>query len=116
MKRIILVLAVSLIVAGLSFAAEPVKSTLADQKELYITIYNSNLGLVKDIREISLVKGISELQFMDVAERINPTTVHIKSLIEPNSLSVLEQNYEYDLLNPSKLLDKYVGQKVKLSR
>ena len=114
MKRIILFLAVSLFVAGVSFADDAVKSTPDDQKEIYITIYNNNLGLVKDIRDISLVKGISELQFIGVAERINPTTVHIKSLIEPDSLSVLEQNYEYDLLNPTKLLDKYVGQKVKL--
>ncbi len=114
MKRIMLFLVVSLIIAGVSFADEVAKSTLDDQKELYITIYNNNLGLVKDIREISLAKGISELQFMDVAERINPTTVHIKSLVDPNSLSVLEQNYEYDLLNPTKLLDKYVGQQVKL--
>ncbi len=114
MKRIMFVLAMSLVVAGDCFAAEPVKSTMDDKEQIYITIYNNNLGLVKDIRNISLRRGISELQFMDVAQRINPTTVHIKSLIEPNSLSILEQNYEYDLLNPSKLLNKYVGQKVKL--
>ena len=52
---------------------------------------------------------------MDVASQIIPTSVHIKSLIDPNSLSVLEQNYEYDLLNPQKLLDKYVGREVKLN-
>ena len=114
MQRIIFVLIISLTIANYISAAEPVKSTLDDQKEIYITIYNSNLGLVKDVRDISLPRGISELQFMGVAEKINPTTVSIKSLIEPNSLSVLEQNYEYDLLNPTKLLDKYVGQQVKL--
>ena len=114
MKRIMFVLAMSLVVAGACFAAEPAKSTIDDQEQIYITIYNNNLGLVKDIRQIYLTRGISELQFMDVAQRINPTTVHIKSLIEPDSLSVLEQNYEYDLLNPAKLLDKYVGEKVKL--
>ena len=114
MRKVILLVVVGLLIASVSFAEDIIKSTLDDQKELYITIYNSNLGLVKDIREIYLPRGVSELQFMGVAERINPTTVHIKSLIEPNSLSVLEQNYEYDLLNPTKLLDKYVGQKVKL--
>ena len=96
MKRIMFVLAMSLVVAGACFAAEPAKSTIDDQEQIYITIYNNNLGLVKDIRQIYLTRGISELQFMDVAQRINPTTVHIKSLIEPDSLSVLEQNYEYD--------------------
>ncbi len=114
MKKIILGLVVSLLIVYSGFAAEPMKSTVEDQKDIYVTIYNSNLGLVKDIREIDLPRGISELQFMGVAERINPTTVNIKSLIEPNSLSILEQNYEYDLLNPGKLLDKYVGQQIKL--
>ena len=51
---------------------------------------------------------------MDVASQIIPTSVYIKSLIDPDSLQVLEQNYEYDLLNPQKLLDKYVGKEVKL--
>ncbi len=87
---------------------------LEDQSSVAITIYNINLGLVKDQREIKLPKGINELRFMDVASQIIPASVHIKSLIEPESLQILEQNYEYDLLNPQKLLDKYVGKEVKL--
>ena len=79
-----------------------------------LTIYNVNLGLVKDQRRIRLPKGIADLRFMDVAAKIIPTSVHINSLINPESLQVLEQNYEYDLLNPQKLLDKYVGKEVKL--
>jgi len=51
---------------------------------------------------------------MDVASQIMPSSVHIKSLVNPETLQVLEQNYEYDLLNPQKLLDKYVGKEVKL--
>jgi hypothetical protein len=51
---------------------------------------------------------------MDVASQIIPASVHIKSLIDPGTLGILEQNYEYDLLNPQKLLDKYVGREVKL--
>ena len=101
-------------VIGMTSANEEVSSTADDQKELFITIYNSNLGLVKDVREITLKPGISELKFMGVAARINPTTVHIKSLVKPESLYVLEQNYEYDLLNPTKLLDKYLDKKVKI--
>jgi hypothetical protein len=87
---------------------------LEDQTGVAVTIYNVNLGLVKDQREIKLAKGMGEVRFMDVASQIIPTSVHIKSLIEPDSLQVLEQNYEYDLLNPQKLLDKYVGKEVKL--
>jgi len=87
---------------------------LEDQTGVAVTIYNVNLGLVKDQREIKLAKGMGEVRFMDVASQIIPTSVHIKSLIDPDSLQVLEQNYEYDLLNPQKLLDKYVGKEVKL--
>ncbi|MBM4278518.1 MAG: DUF4139 domain-containing protein [Deltaproteobacteria bacterium] len=98
----------------IGFAA-PLTSTLKDQQDVAITIYNSNIGLVKDTRLIDLKPGIHELKFMDVAGKIDPTTVHIKSLLNGSSLDVLEQNYEYDLLSPQKLLEKYVGQKVQLA-
>ena len=88
--------------------------TQEQQKEVAITIYNGNLGLVKDIRELALGPGESEVRFMDVASQIDPTTVHLKSLTDPTGLRILEQNYEYDLLNPQKLLDKFVGKSVKL--
>jgi len=94
--------------------AESLISGLEDQRGVEVTIYNVNLGLVKDQRLISLPQGVGELRFMDVAAQIIPTSVHIKSVVDPASLQVLEQNYEYDLLNPQKLLDKYVGKEVKL--
>ena len=94
--------------------AEALSSGLDDQTGVAITVYNVNLGLVKDRREIKLPKGTSDLRFMDIASKIIPTSVSIKSLVDPESLRILEQNYEYDLLNPQKLLDKYVGKEVKL--
>lgn len=89
-------------------------SGLQSQKNVAVTIYNSNLGLVRDTREISLPKGISSIKFMDVAAQIDPTSVLIKSLDHPGGIRVVEQNYEYDLLNPQKLLDKYVGKQMTL--
>ncbi len=94
--------------------AATLTSTLDDQTQVALTIYNSNIGLVKDLREIELADGENELRFMDVAAQIMPATVHIKSLASPPGLSVLEQNYEYDLLSPEKLMEKYVGKEVKL--
>jgi len=93
-----------------------ITTTSQDQQSLSVTIYNSNIGLVRDVRKITLQSGLSELKFMDVAAQINPATVHIKSLTSPGQFSVQEQNYEYDLLNPQKLLDKYVGKEVTLVR
>ncbi|MHB8882212.1 MAG: DUF4139 domain-containing protein [Thermodesulfovibrionales bacterium] len=98
-----------------ALAAEATLSSgLNDQSGLSLTIYNVNLGLVKDQRTVKLPRGSSELRFMDVASQIIPASVHIKSLVEDRSLQVIEQNYEYDLMNPQKLLDKYVGRDVRL--
>jgi hypothetical protein len=94
--------------------AQPLTSAIKDQLDVAITIYNSNIGLVKDTRLIDLKPGVFELKFMDVAAKIDPTTVHIKSLANGSSLNILEQNYEYDLLSPQKLLEKFVGQKIQL--
>lgn len=93
---------------------KPSSTGAGEQTGVALTVYNANLGLVKDQRRITLGRGTGELRFMDVASRIIPTSVHIKSLSDPKSLQVLEQNYEYDLLSPKKLLDKYVGREVKL--
>lgn len=89
-------------------------TTLEDQKEVSVTVYNSNIGLVKDIRQIHLDKGLTDLKFTEVAAQIMPQTVHIKSLTDHSNLEVLEQNYEYDLLTPQKLMDKFVGQEIKV--
>jgi len=97
--------------------AEPpelLSSSLDDQTGVAVTVYNVNLGLVKDQRQMNLPKGKGELRFMDVASKIIPTSVSIRSLVDPDTFQILEQNYEYDLLNPQKLLDKYVGKEVKL--
>ncbi len=87
-----------------------------DQADLAVTVYNSNLALVRDVRQIHLSAGVFPLHFEDVAASINPATVHFRSLSEPTKLSVVEQDYEYDLLEPAKLLQKYVGREVTLVR
>ncbi len=91
-------------------------STLDDQTELALTVYNSDLALVRDVRMLQLPRGTFDLRFMDIAATVNPATVHFRSLSEPARVSVLEQNYEYDLLEPEKLLRKYVGRDVTLVR
>lgn len=111
--RFLPLLALLSLLLPLPAAAAPTVSTVADQTGIALTIYNRNLGLVKDRREIRLGQGSGELRFMDVAAQIIPTSVSIASLAG-GELQVLEQNYEYDLLSPQKLMDKYVGKEVKL--
>ncbi len=91
-------------------------TTLADQADLSVTVYNSDIALVRDVRNLRLPDGTFDLQFMDIAATVNPATVHFRSLTRPGALGVLEQNYEYDLLEPEKLLRKYVGREVTLVR
>jgi hypothetical protein len=100
-----------------AFAApQGASTTLDDQAELAVTVYNSDIALVRDVRNLTLARGTSDLSFMDIAATVNPATVHFRSLTEPARVSVLEQNYEYDLLEPDKLLKKYVGREVTLIR
>jgi hypothetical protein len=122
----ILLLAAVFAVPGVEFAAAQVSdaraaaadaaTTLKDQTDLAVTVYNSNLALVRDVRKLTLPTGAFRLQFEDVAATINPVTVHLRSLTEADHLSVVEQDYEYDLLDPDKLLHKYVGREVTLVR
>src|SRR5579864_574410 len=97
--------------------AVPDQSTsLNDQTDLNVTVYNSNIALVRDVRNLMLPSGSFRLKFMDIAATVNPATVHFRSLTDPDKLGVIEQNYEYDLLEPAKLLHKYVGKEVTLVR
>ena len=98
-------------------ATGPDQSTsLNDQTDLNVTVYNSNIALVRDVRNLTLPSGTFRLKFMDIAATVNPATVHFRSLTDPDKLGVIEQNYEYDLLEPAKLLHKYVGKEVTLVR
>ncbi len=90
------------------------ESSLADQTDVAVTIYNNDLALVRDKRKIKLLPGEQSLRFMDVAQKVRPETVSLKSLTAPGSLAILEQNYEFDLISPSKLMEKYVGKPVRL--
>ncbi|MDP3609201.1 MAG: DUF4139 domain-containing protein [Methylophilus sp.] len=89
-------------------------STAQEQQSLAITIYNDNLALVKDTRNIKLNKGIQSVALRDVSAQIRPETALFKSISALGSISVLEQNFDFDLLSPEKLLEKYVGKTVSL--
>lgn len=104
----------SFLLANCAAYATAMTSTINDQQAVEVTVYNSNIGLVKDTRLLQVPQGEGELKFMDVASSILPYTVQIQSIGPSAGLTVLEQNYEYDLMDPAKLLDKYVGKDIKL--
>jgi hypothetical protein len=73
-------------------------------------------GIVRENREMKLDEGDNTIRFTDVATGIDPTTVSFQSLTAPDAAGVLEQNYEYDLVSADKLLGKYLGKEVQVSR
>nr|WP_298037341.1 DUF4139 domain-containing protein [uncultured Desulfuromonas sp.] len=92
------------------------RSTLADQTGVAVTIYNDGLALVKDRRRVSLEKGESRLALREVSARMRPETALLRSLDHPGAFGVVEQNFDFDLLSPQKLLEKYVGRPVQVVR
>ena len=94
---------------------EPIRSTAEQRDAVAITVYNQNFGLVREVRTLDLRSGRIALEYGDVASGIQPETVHIRPL-GGGDLQVLEQNYQYDLLSPEKLLEKYVGRTVTVYR
>ncbi len=104
------------VVAAKRGAPTDVAATLKNQVDLAVTVYNSNIALVRDVRQVALPAGAFDLRFLDIAASVNPATVHFRSLSEPAKLAILEQNYQFDLLDPQRLLKKYVGRDVTLVR
>ena len=91
-------------------------STLADQQSVAVTIYNENLALIKDVRKVNLGMGPNRLALREVSGGMRPETALLRSLSHAGSLTLLEQNFDFDLLTPAKLLEKYVGREVRIIR
>ena len=91
---------------------QELRSTLDDQQGVAVTIYNQDLALVKDARKVKLKTGLNALAMRDVSGQMRPETALLRSISAPGSLSLLEQNFDFDLLTPQKMLEKYVGKTV----
>ena len=76
-----------------------------------LTIYNQNFGVVRERRKVNLTEKLGTIRFTDVAAQIDGTSVSFKSLTDPGA-TVLEQNYEYDLVSADKLLQKYIDKPI----
>jgi len=105
----------ALLAAALPCLAAPGAETVTtqkDQKALAVTIYNNNLALVRDLREVALPAGDLDLAFEEVSAQIRPETALLRNLSEPKDFWINEQDFDFDLLSPQKLLEKYVGGRV----
>jgi hypothetical protein len=85
------------------------------RQSVALTVYNNDLGVVRDVRKFDLHKGTAEVQMRDVPARIDATTVKITDLNHPSDVNVVEQNFEYDLVSQSKLLGKYIDKTISVT-
>ena len=117
LKKLCAAVAAAMLVVPVSQATVAEKaSTLADQRSVAVTIYNENLALIKDTRQLALDQGVNRYALREVSGQMRPESAALRSLSHPGSLSLLEQNFDFDLLTPAKLLEKYVGREVRIVR
>ncbi len=105
-------LALAILVAfPLSAVSAEKVSRAEDREEVAVTIYNDSLALVKEVRRIPFERGANSIALRDVSAKMRPETASLRTL-GGGSLRLIEQNFDFDLLTPQKLLEKYVGRSV----
>ena len=103
MKKLLFVFGMLLLVTGSATA-----------EEISVTVYNSNLGVVSEIRSLQFEKGVNRIAFTDVPASIDATSVQFELVSDPERVTILEQNYAYDLVSPDKIYQKYLDRKIEL--
>ncbi len=102
-----------LVPAGNVAAAPPERTSTVAQRDLVnLTVYNAGTALVHDRRRVYLDAGANRIAWRDVSAQMDPTSALLDSLGPMGAVSVTEQNFDFDLFNPSALLDKYIGRDV----
>ncbi len=104
----ILLTSVAILSISASVNAEEKKVPVENRNDVSVAIYNNNLSLVRDNRKVSFAKGINDIAFEDVSGSIMPETASI----EAKGVNIIEQNFNYDLISPSNLLEKSIGQEI----
>jgi hypothetical protein len=82
------------------------------ERSVSVTVYNQDLGLVRDVRRMTVPEGGGWVSFREVPSGIDATSVHLKAT-DGRDLTVLEQNYAYDLVSPEKILERYLESPIK---
>jgi len=113
------IIVVSSLLISLNGAAAPrdeKATTVADQKDVAVTIYNDNLALIKDARRVNLDRDFNKLAWREVSAQMRPETALLRNLTNSSGFRLQEQNFDFDLLTPPKLLEKYLNKEVTVIR
>lgn len=113
MNKIMMATMVAVGINGMNAYGQEQQIGIEAQRGIAVTIYNENLALVRDQRSVEFRKGISDLAFLDVSGRIRSETSLLQ--VAGGGVGMLEQNFDFDLLTPAKLLEKSVGGKVRIA-
>jgi hypothetical protein len=89
-------------------------ASLATADDVAVTVYNSNLGVVSETRELEFNKGIDRLAFRDVPSAIDANSVQFEVIGEGARVAILEQNYAFDLVSPDQMYAKYIDKEIEL--
>ncbi len=116
MPKILATILFAVSVAAAAAPRDETVSSAADQQAVAVTIYNDNLALVKDTRRVALGRDANRLAWREVSAQMRPETAQLRNLTNPAGFRLLEQNFDFDLLSPDKLLEKYVGREVAVIR
>ena len=106
----------ALALASMPALAQPVVSTPESRESTSLTVYNGGFAVVREVRTIPLRRGTLQVRFEGVPSQIDPTSLSLASLSAPGSVSVREQNYQYNLISTQSVLDAAVGQRIRLVR
>ena len=112
-KQLFLSTVATTFLGGLALQAQEQQIGVDSQTHVAVTIYNENLALVRDQRSINFKQGVNDIAFVGVSTRIRPETSLFH--VEGGGVGMLEQNFDFDLLTPQKLLEKSVGSKVRFA-
>lgn len=89
-------------------------ASLVQADDISLTVYNSNLGVVRETRNLTFQQGNGRIAFTDVAAQIDPTSVSFELTDPKLAVAILEQNYAYDLVSPDKIYSKYIDQDIEI--
>ena len=106
----------AVMVADPAAAQDPLVSDPETREAVSLTVYNGGFAVVREVRPLVLQRGVQAVRFEGVPSQIDPTSLSLASLSAPGSLSVLEQNYQYNLIGTNSVLDAAVGQRVRILR
>jgi hypothetical protein len=116
MNKLNVVLAALLLTSGGAWTQVTGQTVAGGRSSVDLTIYNQNLSLIREERQILLNKGWNRVVLPEIPATIDATSLHFMSLTDRTGVRILEQNYQYDLVHQARVLEKYIGREIEFIR